>query len=320
MSKPKLALYWAASCGGCEIAVLDVHEKILDVADAFELVFWPVALDFKRKNVEAMADGEIDVCLFNGAVRTGEQEEMAELLRRKSKVMVAFGSCAHEGGIPGLANVANRDQVFDRSYLSSPSTDNPEGTLPQLKTPVPEGELTLPVFFDTVQTLDQTIPVEYYVPGCPPVADQILAVITAVLEGNLPPPGSVAGAGDKTCCDECERERSDEKSVKSFQRIHLAKPDPDKCLLEQGIVCVGPATRSGCGGLCVNSGVACRGCYGPAAGITDQGTKMLSAIAAVIDSQDPDEIESIAAQLDDPVGYLYRFGLAHSTLRRVKIT
>ncbi len=318
MSKPKLALYWAASCGGCEIAILEVKEKILDVADFFELVFWPCALDFKVKDVEARADGEIDVCLFNGAIRTSEQEHIARLLRRKSKVLVAYGSCAHEGCIPGLANVANRDQVFDRAYLSSPSTVNPDGTVPRTSTHVPEGELKLPVFFDTVKTLDQTVPVDYYVPGCPPVGEQTLAVITAVMQGELPPAGSVVGAGEKTVCDECERERSDEKSVKAFQRIHLSKPDPKQCLLEQGIICCGPATRSGCGGLCVNSGVGCRGCYGPAAGIQDQGTKMLSAVAGVLDSQDPDELAALAAQLDDPLGYFYRFGLPYSTLRRVK--
>ncbi len=106
--KGKLALYWAASCGGCEIAVLALNEKILDVAAAFDIVFWPVAIDAKVHDVEQMADGEIDVCLFNGGIRTSEQEYMAHLLRKKSKVLVAFGSCAHEGCIPGLANLSNR--------------------------------------------------------------------------------------------------------------------------------------------------------------------------------------------------------------------
>ena len=82
-NKPKLALYWASSCGGCEIAVLAIHEAILDVAAAFEIVLWPVAMDFKRTNIEAMADGEIDVCLFNGAIRNSENEEWAHLLRKK---------------------------------------------------------------------------------------------------------------------------------------------------------------------------------------------------------------------------------------------
>ena len=106
--KGKLALYWAASCGGCEIAVLAINEKILDVDALFDIVFWPVAVDAKVHDVEKMADGSIDVCLFNGGIRTSEQEYMARLLRKKSKVLVAFGSCATKGCIPGLANATNR--------------------------------------------------------------------------------------------------------------------------------------------------------------------------------------------------------------------
>src|SRR3974390_342777 len=124
--KGKLALYWAASCGGCEIAVLAVNEKILDVAALFDIVFWPVAVDAKIHDVERMADGEIDVCLFNGAIRTSEQEYMAQLLRRKSKVLVAFGSCASEGCIPGLGNLNSRRQIFDTAYHDTPSTENPD--------------------------------------------------------------------------------------------------------------------------------------------------------------------------------------------------
>jgi F420-non-reducing hydrogenase small subunit len=315
-----MALYWAASCGGCEISVLEINEAILDVADFFDIVFWPVALDFKRHHVEALQDGEVLVCLFNGAVRTEEQKEMAELLRRKSQVMVAHGACACWGGIPALANVANRDEIFDRAYLSSPSTDNKDRTTPLTSTRIPEGELRLPVFFDTVYALDQVVPVEYYMPGCPPVAEQTLAVAEAVMSGNLPPPGSVVGAGSKTLCDECPRTRTDEKKVKRFRRVHLSDDlDPDKCLLEQGVVCVGPATRSGCGAQCLSVNMPCRGCYGPAAGVLDQGTKMISALAAVIDSEDPQEVERIVATIDDPLGYVYRFGLASSSLRRVKM-
>ena len=79
--KLKLGLYWAASCGGCEIAIVELREKILDLDAAADILFWPVAMDFKYKDVEAMPDGHIDVCLFNGAIRTSENEEMAHLLR-----------------------------------------------------------------------------------------------------------------------------------------------------------------------------------------------------------------------------------------------
>jgi len=88
MEKLKFAFYWAASCGGCEIAVLDINEKILDVVAIADIVFWPVALDYKYKDVEAMPDKSIDICFFNGAIRTEENEHMAKLLRQKSKILV----------------------------------------------------------------------------------------------------------------------------------------------------------------------------------------------------------------------------------------
>jgi F420-non-reducing hydrogenase small subunit len=80
--KLKIAFYWAASCGGCEIAVLDMNEKILDVVKIADIVFWPVALDVKYKDVESMPDKYIDITFFNGSIRNSEQEHMAKLLRK----------------------------------------------------------------------------------------------------------------------------------------------------------------------------------------------------------------------------------------------
>jgi F420-non-reducing hydrogenase small subunit len=316
MSKPKLALYWAASCGGCEVAVLDVEEKLLDVAAFFDIVFWPCAMDFKYKDVEAVPDGSVDLCLFNGAIRTAENASMAELMRRKAKVLVAFGSCAMEGCIPGLANLTNREEIFDWVYRDSPSTSNAEATRPVPRCAVAEGELEIPEFYDHVRTLAQVVPVDYFIPGCPPQAPQIIAVLAAVMQGSeLPPLGSVIGAGQKTCCDECGRTRK-EKRLTRFHRIWEIEPKPDECLLDQGILCMGPATRSGCGGLCPRANMPCRGCYGPAPNVTDQGAKMVSAISSVIDSQDPDEINRILEQIPDPVGTFYRFSIPDSMLHR----
>jgi F420-non-reducing hydrogenase small subunit len=316
MSKPKLALYWAASCGGCEVTVLDIEEKILEVAGFFDIVFWPCAMDFKYKDVEAMPDGSIDLCLFNGAIRTSENEYMAHLLRRKAKALVAFGSCAMDGCIPGLANLTTREAIFQTAYQESPSTLNPERTRPVPKFAAPEGELDIPEFYESVRTLGQVVPVEYFIPGCPPQPPQIVAVMSAIMQGaQLPPAGSVIGAGEKTCCDECGRPRK-EKHLKRFHRPFEIEAKPEECLLDQGIICLGPATRSGCGALCVKANMPCRGCYGAAPNVTDQGAKMVSAISSVIDSQDPAEINSILDQIVDPVGTLYRFSVPNSMLFR----
>ena len=316
--KAKLALYWAASCGGCEIAVLALNEKILDVAAAFDIVFWPCATDGKVRDVEKMADGEIDVCLFNGGIRTSEQEYMARLMRRKSKVLVAFGSCAHEGCIPGLANMNTKEEIFNNSYQETFTTENPEDVRPQPATKVPEGTLHLPVFYDTLKTLDQTVEVDYYLPGCPPEADRIWDAVTAILEAKLPPPGSVIGS-DTTVCDTCPRKRN-EKKIKKFRRTWEIIPDDETCLLEQGLLCCGIATRAGCGALCPQVNSPCIGCYGPNNGVQDYGAKLMTALASVIDADKPEEIDRIIQEgIPDPVGSFYRFSLAHSLLRRKKL-
>lgn len=312
--KPKLALYWASSCGGCEIAVLALHEKILDVAEAFDIVFWPCVMDFKYEDVEAMDDGEIDVCLFNGAIRNDENAHMAHLLRRKSKVLVAFGACAFGGSMPGLANFTDRDAIFNWVYKDSPSTDNPDNVVPQKYVSVPEGELELPGFWRTVKTLVQVVPVDYFLPGCPPEAPQIEAAVNAIVTGQLPPPGSVIGP-DVTVCDECPRVKH-EKKIKRFYRPQEIIPDPDTCLLEQGLFCAGIATRAGCGALCPQVGMGCRGCYGPNEGVVDHGAKILTGIASVLDADTAEEAEAILDTLPDPAGYFYRFHLPQSLLRR----
>lgn len=318
MAKPKLALYWAASCGGCEIAVLDLHEKILDVAGAFDIVFWPVALDFKYADVRAMEDKSIDLCLFNGSIRNSENEEIAHLLRAKSKTLVAFGSCALEGGIPGLANLTTKDDILHWVYKESPSLQANGGKYPETHTRMPEGEIEIPEMWKTVKSLDQVIDIEYSIPGCPPQPNQIWAVIEYIVSGKpLPAKGTVLGCGDKTCCDECPRERK-EKKLKKFYRPFEIEPNPNECLLDQGIVCMGPATRSGCGALCTKVNVPCRGCYGPPPNVTDQGAKMVSALSSIIDAHEPQEIESILDQIADPLGTFYRFSLAHSILRRAE--
>lgn len=320
--KPKFAMYWAAACGGCEIAVLNLHEKILDVDANFEVVFWPVAMDAKYQDVEAMPDGAILLTLFNGGIRNSENEAMARLLRRKSKLLVAFGSCACEGCIPGLANLSSPKEIFDAAY-NSLTSDNPHGLRPQARYPAPEGELDLPEFYPVLKTLDQVVNVDYYLPGCPPESHQIGAVVELVIkvvhgEAQLPPPGAVIGAGNSTVCDECPRQRN-VKAIKQFVRIQdLPSPDPTVCLLEQGLPCNGPATRNGCGALCPIAGAQCIGCYGPAEGVLDFGARLMTAYASVIDSTEPDEINGILDTLPDPVGQFYRFNLAKSLLRAAK--
>jgi F420-non-reducing hydrogenase small subunit len=315
--KLKLAVYWGAACGGCCVSVLDVHEKLFDVVAAADLVFWPIALDIKYKDVEEMPDQHIDVTLFNGAIRNSENEHMAHLLRKKTKVLVAYGSCSHMGGIPGLGNFSDREGIFKRAYEDSESTVNPEKIRPQPHFKVPEGELEIPEFYDDVRSLGQVVDVDYFLPGCPPQTERLVEVFMAIVTGaQLPPKGSVVGASEKTQCDECVRKKTDNKLIKKFYRPWEINDDGETCFLEQGVICMGPATRSGCGYRCIKGNAPCRGCYGPGAEISDPGAKMLSAIATMIDAKEPEEIEEIIKGIVDPAGTFYRFSLPVSLIRR----
>ena len=314
MAKPKVALYWAASCGGCDVAVLDTNEKLLEIASIADIVFWPIALDFKYHHVAEMADASIDLCLFNGAIRTSEQEQIAKMLRAKSKIMVAFGACACFGGIPALANFNDRASIFERAYVEAPSNNSNHVVFPQISSKVPEGELELPEFYDVVTTLVQVVDVEYFVPGCPPPVDIIMKVVGLFISGQLPPAGSVI-ASDKTLCDECERVK-EEKKIKKIYRPHEIIPDPKKCLLEQGIICCGPVTRGGCGQRCLTANMPCRGCFGPPPAVEDPGAKLVSAVASIYEGSSEVEIARMVAEMLDPAGTFYRFGLADAMLKR----
>ena len=321
-NKLKIAFYWAASCGGCEIAVLDINERILEVVQIADIVFWPVALDIKYKDVENMSDGYIDITFFNGSIRNSEQEHMAKLLRKKSKTLVAFGSCAHEGCIPGLANLHNKKEIFDTVYIKEKSVANPEGIMPKTETKVKEGVLKIPEFYDTVKTLNQTVEVDYYLPGCPPPVQLISNAIDAIANNQLPPKGTVL-APLKAVCEECPRTREDKKITKIY-RVYEKDPDPEKCLLEQGIICMGPATRSGCDAQCLKVNMPCTGCGGAGPNVPEQGAGMISAISSILgysgDSEKEKytekEVEELMNQIKDPIGTFYMYSLPSSILKR----
>ena len=319
--KPKVAFYWCSSCGGCEEAVVDLAEAILDVVAAVDIVFWPVALDFKKADVEAMEDGSILAAFVNGAIRTTEQEEMAHLLRRKAKVLIAFGSCAHLGGIPALANLWDREAIFDTAYRTTPSTVNPDGVLPQVSTPYDGEAVTLPGFYDTVRALDQVTAVDYYIPGCAPTPNIIAGAVQTLLSGDLPPVGTVL-APDIALCENCSRldTKPQELTIERFKRPHEILADEGTCLLAQGLLCMGPATRAGCGNLCIEGNMPCTGCFGPTSKVRDQGGKYLSALASMLEALEDDAIEKALDSIPDPIGTFYRYGLAGSLLRRRKMT
>jgi F420-non-reducing hydrogenase small subunit len=317
MPKPKVAFYWCASCGGCDETVVDLAEDILGVVEKVDIVLWPVAMDFKYQSIEDMPDKSITATLLNGAIRTTEQEEMARLLRRKSVYLIAYGACAVSGGIPALANQFPREQVLTFNYEEAPYVVNPSRTRPQLKFTDQGREPALPALHNVVRSLDQVVEVDYYVPGCPPTPKLTKAAVTALLENRLPPKGSVI-APDIALCDECPRKQTKPTNIAftEFKRPHQVLMDPGLCFLAQGVVCMGPSTRSGCEAACTCGGMPCTGCFGPTSRVRDQGLKIMSSLCANVAPKETGEIDQVLAGIPDPVGTFYRYGLAKSMLRR----
>jgi F420-non-reducing hydrogenase small subunit len=318
--KPKVAIYWLTSCGGCDETIVDLNEVLLQVADAVEIVLWPIAMDFKYADIKAMQDDEITLSIIHGSVRNSEQEEMAKLLRRKSQIVLAFGACACFGGTPGLANFKSKQEIMDWVYKDAPTVVNPEGTMPMTETRINGHTLTLPELYEEVFPLNKIIDVDYYLPGCPPPPNLVANAVFSVVDGKLPPRGATL-APHKALCDTCDRNKSKpyKMEIKEVKRIHLHEADPDTCFLAQGYICLGAVTRSGCGETCIRINMPCRGCFGPVDGVEDVGSKYISALASLLTAESEEDVETQLESIVDPAGYFYRFTLPSSILGK-KIT
>jgi F420-non-reducing hydrogenase small subunit len=322
MSKLKIAFYWLASCGGCEIALLDTDEVILDVAAIADIVFMPLAVDGKWDDIRKFADSEIDITFINGAVRNNENIHEIELLRRKSKLIVAFGQCSTSGGVIGLGNDFNRDDLIKYVYSEAPSVVNPD---PELFTPKQEYQitdeikLTLPKLTEYVHSIDEYIDVDYYLPGCPPPVPTVIDAIIAIKENNLPPKGSYIGTF-KSVCETCPKTRNERREIKitKFKRPHEIIPgelDENQCLLEQGIICLGPITRGACNGACLDVHMPCRGCLGNTPDTRDPAAKMISVISQFSAEMTEEEVNALIDSVIDPVGLFYRFSFPKGLIK-----
>ena len=324
-AKIKIAVNWAAACGGCDVALLDLEEKVLDLAEIADVVYWPVAMDFKRSDLSARPDGSVDIGLFNGAVRTSEQEEDALLMRKKCKLLAAFGTCACFGGIPGLANFTDSKTILDVACESTASTENPDGVRPQTSCEVNGFERTLPELHDTVRCLSQVVDVDLMLPGCPPPTERLLDLFGAIVRyaetGEVPPKGTVL-AHDKALCDTCPRNDTRQGGrINAFVRPHETLADPNACFLDQGIVCLGIATRGGCGNTCLNANMPCRGCFGPTADALDPAAEAISAIGSIAGEANENDVpphvwKKAVQSIQDGAGTFYRFTLPVALLNR----
>lgn len=276
----KVSGEWLNSCSGCEISIVDMGERLLDVLNLVEFVHIPVLMDHKyfgqtgdMKHIEIPA---ADVGIISGGIRNEEHLEVAEEMRKKNKLIIALGTCATHGGIPALSNSYGNQDILDRYYTTE--TTDPSDQVPS------DG---LPGLLDRCYALDEKIKVDVYLPGCPPHSDQVFSALAALVAGNTP---ELRG---KSVCDTCPTIRQGKGELNKLKRF-LESPEygsPDepidkmRCLLEQGILCMGPVTRAGCGGdnllpRCLSARVPCRGCYGPVKPDGNQKLDMLNALAS----------------------------------------
>ena len=238
MSAVRVNAEWLSVCGGCEVAIVDLHEQILDVLGAVQLQRCPVLTDIKDYP-------KAEIGLVSGAIRNEHDRHAAERMRESCDTIIAWGTCAVYGGIPGAGIVHTRDAIFDAAYrqnLTTPGGQPPSRRVDPLET--------------RVVPLDAVIPVDLYLAGCPPHPAFILEALLSLVQGRP------VRAKQESVCARCTRtmERTDVDRVKAN---HEGMPDPDRCLLSQGYVCLGSVTLDRCASPCPNNGVMCTGCAGP---------------------------------------------------------
>ncbi len=313
--KPKIAIYWLGACGGCDSAIIDLGESLLEIAETAEIVLWPAVIDFKHDRIRQLPDRDLALSIISGCVRNSEHREIAELLRAKSRLVLALGACACFGGIPGLANLRPEGDILDWVYRDAPTVTNPSGVKPQERCRVNGEELCLPRFYDHVFALHQVIGVDYFLPGCPPPIELLKKAIATLLGEKLPQPGSTL-APQKALCDSCPRNLSRPRrtEIRTLRHPREVEIDPGDCFLAHGVICLGPATRDGCGGSCLATNTPCRGCFGPVEGVHDAGVRFLSSLAVLLAPEDEAELNALVDAIADPAGYCCRFTQAVSIL------
>ncbi len=287
----RLAEEWFAICGGCEVTILDVGEPLLDLLSQVDIVHMPVLMDHKlfgqTGEGKTLEIPEAEVGLIAGGIRTEEHKEIARAMRARCKTLVSLGSCACYGGIPALANQYATEEVLEHVYRKTPTTD-PDG--------IPKTDL--PGLTDRVYALHEVVKVDVKLPGCPTTPEMVAEALTALLTGK---PFSLS---TRSVCDECPTKR-EKKAVSALRRRYEApefKPGAPlsemRCLMEQGFLCVGPATRAGCGGSagvprCIRANMPCEGCFGPLSDTANPMVDMMGALSSI--GLDPKQIPDRAA-------------------------
>ena len=281
----RVAEEWLNICGGCEVSILDIGEPLLDILPSLDFVHMPVIMDSKYYGQTGEGTEitlpEADVGFISGGVRNEKEKHVAEEMRKRCSTLISLGSCASYGGIPAMANMYTLEDLYDKVYrntLTTPAGETPTDNLPPL--------------LDRVYALDEVVPVDIYIPGCPVNPNMIVEAITALLEGK---PFELA---ERSVCDDCpvkrEKKAGGGEVKRPLEDMQFDQEGPwenTRCFMEQGYLCLGPVTRSGCaqpreeGGppvpRCVQGYMPCRGCFGPIRMSANPLVDMMGALSSI---------------------------------------
>jgi NAD-reducing hydrogenase small subunit len=167
MNKVRVATVWLDGCSGCHMSFLDTDERLLDLADRIELVYSPL-VDHKEY------PENVDVVLVEGSVSSEEDLHKIRKIRQRSKILVSLGDCAVTGNVPAMRNPFKTADVLRRVYVENVSV------------PSPTPNQVVPVLLPRVRPVHEVVPVDVFVPGCPPSADTIFFTLTELLDGRRP--------------------------------------------------------------------------------------------------------------------------------------
>jgi NAD-reducing hydrogenase small subunit len=170
MAKPKVASDWMAGCAGCHMSLLDMDERIVQVVELADLRSTPIT------DLKVPDEGGVDVGILEGGINNSANEEVAHTMRNRCKFLVALGDCAVFGGVPAMRNFFTIEESLRRAYIETESTDE-NGKIPD------DPELATPT---RVRAVHEVVPVDLFVPGCPPDADTIFYVLAELAQGRKP--------------------------------------------------------------------------------------------------------------------------------------
>jgi F420-non-reducing hydrogenase small subunit len=243
MGKVTVSFEWLSGCSGCELSIVDLHERLLTVLEQIEIVRLPILMDVKDYPKAALG-------IITGALRTHHDVECAKKMRASCDAILAFGTCGVYGGPQGSGYAHAQSELGEAAFVKNPTTST--HFVPNVGVPALLEEGVLP--------LDAAIAVDLYLPGCPPHAYYVFEALKSVLGGKPPEFGA------HNVCFHCDRHMK-HTEVAAVRRVHQGPVESDTCFLSQGILCMGSATLDRCRGACPTRGMPCSGCTGPSESI-----------------------------------------------------